>query len=315
MKQQKGILLQCRKDKITLAQNIRKHKGLYLMVIPGLIWFILMKYIPLGGSVIAFMDYDIYNGIMGSSFVGLKHFKHFFSFQEFWQIFSNTAILGAYDIVIAFPIPIILAILMNELRSLRYKKVVQTAVYVPHFLSWIIIGGIFTSLLSPNTGVVNYIRELFGLEPIYFMASEDYSRMIVVVAGIWKETGWSSIVYLAAISGIDPSLYEAAEVDGANRFRKMISITLPSILPIIMTMLLLKIGHFMDIGFERTFSFMNSMNQDTIDIFDTFVYRYGLQNLQYSYATAVGLFKSCIGIALLFIANKVSKKLTYESII
>lgn len=296
-------------------RNSGKWKGLYLMAIPGFIWFILFKYIPLSGSIIAFMDYNIYEGIFQSTFVGLEHFKHFLQFPEFKQIFINTAVLGAYELFIAFPIPIILAILMNELRNIHYKKIIQTAVYVPHFLSWVIIGGIFATLLSPNTGIVNYIREWFGLEPIYFMASDEYSRAIVVLAGIWKETGWGSIVYLAAIAGIDPALYEAAEVDGANRFRRMISITLPSILPIIMTMLLLKVGHFMEIGFEKTFSFMNSMNQSKIDIFDTFVYRYGLQNLQYSYATAVGLFKSCIGIALLFVANTVSKKLTKQSII
>lgn len=301
--------------KVGLLTSMRKHKGLYLMALPGFVWFVLFKYIPLCGSVIAFMDYDIFKGIFRSSFVGLKHFQHFFRFPEFKQIFLNTAILGTYDLLIAFPIPIILAVLMNEVRSTSYKKVVQTAVYVPHFLSWVIIGGVFTTLLSPNTGVINYIRQILGMEPIYFMASEKYIRGLLVLAGIWREIGWGSIVYLAAISGIDPSLYEAAEMDGANRFRRMLSITIPSILPIIMTMLLLKIGNFMEIGFERTFSFMNSMNQGKIDIFDTFVYRYGLQNLQYSYATAVGLFKSCIGISLLFIANFVSRKLTKQSII
>ncbi|HJC25278.1 MAG TPA: ABC transporter permease subunit [Candidatus Eisenbergiella merdavium] len=295
--------------------SIWKYKGLYLMALPGVIWFILFKYVPLFSSVIAFMDYDIYKGIGGSRFVGLKHFIHMFQFPEFGQIFRNTIIMGAYDVLIVFPVPILLAVLMNEVRGARYKKTVQTAVYVPHFLSWVIVGGIFTTLLSPNTGIVNNIRQMFGLDPIYYMASEKHIRGIMVIASIWKEMGWSSIVYLAAMAGIDPALYEAAEIDGANRFNRILHITLPMILPIIMTMLLLKIGNFLDIGFERTNSFMNSMNQSRIDVFDTFVYRYGLQNLQYSYATAVGMFKSIVGIILLFLANAVSRKTTEQSII
>ena len=301
--------------KESLWQSICKHKGLYFMALPGFIWFILFKYIPLAGSVIAFMDYDIYKGIGGSKFAGLKHFEHFFKFPEFGEVFRNTAILGAYEVLIVFPIPIVLAILMNEVRNAKYKKAVQTAVYVPHFLSWVIIGGIFTTLLSPNTGVINNFRQMLGLDSIYYMASEKHIRGILVIASIWKEMGWSSIVYVAAIAGIDPALYEAAEIDGANRFRRMLNITLPTILPIIMTMLLLKVGNFMEIGFEKTNSFMNSMNQGRIDVFDTFVYRYGLQNLQYSYATAVGLFKSIVGIILLFISNAISRKTTDQSII
>lgn len=312
-KKKEAASVAAKKD--SLWQSMCRHKGLYLMALPGFIWFILFKYVPLTGAVIAFMDYDIYKGIGGSKFVGLKHFANLFRFPEFKQIFRNTAILGAYDVLIVFPIPILLAILMNEVRNAKYKKAVQTAVYVPHFLSWVIIGGIFTTLLSPNTGIINNVRQMFGLDSIYFMASEKHIRGILVIASIWKEMGWSSIVYLAAIAGIDPALYEAAEIDGANRFKRMLHITLPTILPIIMTMLLLKIGNFMEIGFEKTNSFMNSMNQDRIDVFDTFVYRYGLQNLQYSYATAVGLFKSIVGITLLFLANALSKKTTKQSII
>ncbi|RHP29926.1 ABC transporter permease [Lachnotalea sp. AF33-28] len=314
MKKEKAALADVN-SKRSLWYSMRRHKGLYLMALPGIIWFIMFKYVPLAGSVIAFMDYDIYKGIWGSKFVGLKHFAHFFRFPEFGQIFRNTAILGAYDVLIVFPIPIFLALLMNEVRNAKYKKAVQTAVYVPHFLSWVIVGGIFTTLLSPNTGIVNNVRQMMGLDSVYYMASEKHIRGIMVLASIWKGMGWSSIVYLAAISGIDPALYEAAEIDGANRFKRILHITLPTILPIIMTMLLLKIGNFMEIGFEKTNSFMNSMNQDRIDVFDTFVYRYGLQNLQYSYATAVGLFKSVIGIALLFLANAFSKKTTKQSII
>ena len=313
MSKRSSVAAGSKKD--SLWQSVCKHKGLYLMGLPGVIWVVLFKYVPLAGTVIAFMDYDIYKGISGSKFAGFKHFAHFFQFPEFGQIFRNTAILGTYDVLIVFPIPIILAILMNEVRNAKYKKAVQTAVYVPHFLSWVIIGGIFTTLLSPNTGVINNFRQMLGLDSIYYMASEKHIRGILVIASIWKEMGWSSIVYLAAIAGIDPALYEAAEIDGANRFKRMLNITLPTILPIIMTMLLLKVGNFMEIGFEKTNSFMNSMNQGRIDVFDTFVYRYGLQNLQYSYATAVGLFKSVVGITLLFISNTLSMKTTQQSII
>ena len=307
MKKEKAALADVN-SKRSLWYSMRRHKGLYLMALPGIIWFIMFKYVPLAGSVIAFMDYDIYKGIWGSKFVGLKHFAHFFRFPEFGQIFRNTAILGAYDVLIVFPIPIFLALLMNEVRNAKYKKAVQTAVYVPHFLSWVIVGGIFTTLLSPNTGIVNNVRQMMGLDSVYYMASEKHIRGIMVLASIWKGMGWSSIVYLAAISGIDPALYEAAEIDGANRFKRILHITLPTILPIIMTMLLLKIGNFMEIGFEKTNSFMNRMNQDRIDVFDTFVYRYGLQNLQYSYATAVGLFKSAVSFTFVAITNRLSRK-------
>ncbi len=197
-------------------QNMFKHKGLYLMAFPGIIWFVLFQYVTLAGSVIAFMDYDIYKGIGGSKFAGLKHFAHLFKFPEFGQIFRNMAILGACDVLIVFPIPILLAILMNEVRGAKYKKAVQTVVYVPHFLSWVIIGGIFTTLLSPNTGIINYIRQMMGMDSIYYMASEKHIRGILVIASIWKEIGWSSIIYLAAIAGIDPALYEAALIPAGN---------------------------------------------------------------------------------------------------
>ncbi len=296
-------------------RNFSKHKALYWMALPGMLWYIIFRYVPLGGSIIAFQNYNIFNGIFKSEFIGFAHFLHFFRFPEFWQILNNNLLLGLYDLVIAFPIPIVLALMLNELTGKYFKRFTQTMVYIPHFLSWIIIGGIFIAILSPNDGVVAYFMRLFGLKPIYFMADPRYIRGIIIGAGIWRDAGWGMIVYLAAIAGINPSLYEAAEMDGAGKFRQVLSITLPSIFPIILVMLLLKIGHFLDFGFERVYALMNPMNQQKADIFDTYVYRAGLMQMQYAYATAVGLFKSVIGFGLLLISNTVSKKLTGSGII
>nr|WP_240688967.1 ABC transporter permease subunit [Ammoniphilus sp. YIM 78166] len=280
------------------------------MALPGLIWFAVFRYIPMGGSIIAFQDYNVFKGITGSPFVGLKHFQHFIQFPEFLQILKNTLLINLYDILFAFPAPIILALLLNEVGKMAFKRTIQTIVYMPHFLSWVIIGGIFINLLSPETGLVNHFIKALGYDPIYFMAKTEYIRSILVGSGVWRDVGWGTIIYLAAIAGINPSLYEAAAVDGASRLRQVFVITLPSLLPTIMILFLLQIGNFLDFGFERVWVFMNGLNRENADIFDTYIYRAGLLNAQFSYTTAIGLFKSVVGLILLVTCNKLSKKLT-----
>ncbi|SFL09193.1 putative aldouronate transport system permease protein [Paenibacillus sp. 1_12] len=293
---------------------VAKHWPLYVISIPGLVYFILFKYVPLFGSAIAFQDYNIFKGISKSPWVGLAHFERMFAYDEFLIILKNTLLIGLYDLVFAFPIPIILAVLLNEIRFNGYKRVLQTVIYMPHFLSWVIVGGILIGLLSPTTGVVNHIMGIFNIEPIYFLGENSYIRSILIGSGIWKDSGWGTIIYLAAIAGINPDLYEAAEIDGAGRFRQVMSITIPSILPTIVILFLLHIGRFMDFGFERVFVFLNPLNSENGEILDTYVYRAGLVDRQYSYTTAIGIFKSLIGLLLIMLGNTLSKKTTGDGL-
>ncbi|MFC5448879.1 ABC transporter permease [Paenibacillus aestuarii] len=293
---------------------IRKYWPIYLISIPGIIYFVIFKYIPLFGSVIAFQNYNIFKGITGSPWVGLDNFKRIFQYAEFIPILKNTILIGLYDLVFAFPVPIILALLLNELRVMAYKRIVQTVVYMPHFLSWVIVGGIVVGVLSPSTGLVNKIIGLFGVDPIYFLGENTYIRSILISSGVWKDSGWGTIIYLAAIAGINPDLYEAAQMDGASRFRQVWSITIPSILPTIVILFLLHIGNFLDFGFERVFVFLNPLNSENGEIIDTYVYRAGLVDRQYSYTTAIGLFKSVVGLILIMTSNMFSKKVTGQGL-
>lgn len=285
-----------------------KYKALYFISIPGILFFLLFKYVPLFGTVIAFQNYNLFTGFKGSPWVGLAHFKRMFSHYDFLRILGNTLILGIYDMVFAFTAPIVLALLLNEVRLAFYKKIVQTIIYAPHFLSWVIVSGIFVGVLSPSSGVVNTIIGWFGMEPIYFLGEDSYIRTILVSSGLWRDIGWGTIIYLAALAGINPDLYEAAEMDGASRWRQTLAITLPALLPVITILFLLKIGDFLDYGFERVFVFQNPLNLQNSEILDTYIYKAGLKQMQYSYATAIGLFKSVVGLTLLSIANFMSKK-------
>ncbi|WP_090981210.1 sugar ABC transporter permease [Paenibacillus sp. CF384] len=291
-----------------------KYRTLYLISIPGIVYFIVFKYVPLLGSVIAFQNYNIFAGFSGSPWVGFEHFERMFRHYDFLRILKNTLILGFLDILVAFTAPIILALLLNEVRLVVYKKIVQTIVYAPHFLSWVIVSGIFVGMLSPTSGIVNVIIGWFGIEPIYFLGEDSYIRTILVGSGLWRDVGWGTIIYLAALTGIHPELYEASEIDGAGRWKQTIRITLPSLLPVITVLFLLKIGDFMDYGFERVFVFQNPLNITNSEILDTYIYKAGLKQMQYSYATAIGLFKSVVGLVLLVIANTLSRKATGESL-
>jgi putative aldouronate transport system permease protein len=297
----------------SLLFSFRKYTMLYLLAIPGVIYFIIIKYIPLFGAVIAFKDYNIFAGVWKSKWVGLKHFKEFFTAPDAYHSLLNTIILGGYELLF-FPLSMIVALMLNELRFYVMKRVIQTVIYVPHFLSWVIIGGIFVGILSPSTGIVNKAIELLGFEPIYFMGSESYIRSILISAGIWQGVGWGTIIYLAALAGVNTELYEAAAIDGASRWKQMWAITIPSLMPTFVVLLLLHIGNFLDIGFERVYPFVNPLNMNNGDILDTYIYRIGLLGSQYSLTTAIGLFKSVVGVILIMTTNYMTKKLTDNSL-
>ncbi|MDR6554856.1 putative aldouronate transport system permease protein [Paenibacillus qinlingensis] len=262
--------------------------------------------------MIAFQDYNVYGGFFQSEWVGFKWFQQFFEFIHFRRLLWNTVAISFYQLIFAFPAPIILAILLNEIGRMALRRTIQTIVYVPHFLSWVIIAGFGYMLLSPQIGLVNHVVKAFGYEPIFFLQETSWFRFIVVGSGIWKEMGWSAIVFLAAIAGISPALYEAARIDGAGRWKQLLHITLPGMLPTIMLLLLLKIGHILDLGFEQIYVFLNPITYDVGDVIDTYAYREGIMKTKYSFTTAIGLFKSVVGFGLLIIANRISRSTTGE---
>lgn len=294
----------------------KKHLALSLMFIPVIVYFVIFKYIPMGGIVIAFKNYKISQGIWGSAWCGLDNFTKAFNTPTFARAVRNTLEISGLKLLFGFPAPIILALMLNEVSHIRFKKTVQTITYLPHFLSWVVLAGMFQQLLSPNNGAVNaLLTQFFGLEKsIYFLGNNQYFRGTLIVTDIWKNVGWSSILYLATISGIDPSLYEAATVDGASRWQCTRYITIPSLVSTIVIMLILSIGSIMDAGFDQVFNLYNSAVYQTGDIIDTYVYRYGLGDMKYSLATAVGLFKNVIAFVLVVGTNLITRKISGEGI-
>ena len=299
--------------KESLWLNIKKNKLLYLMLVPGVLFFIVYRYIPIGGLMIAFQDFKVWLGLWGSEWVGLEHFRYLLNSSDFYTITRNTLLISFYDLLFVFPAPIILALLLNEVRNMAFKRTVQSIVYMPHFLSWVVVGGMVSTLLSLD-GPVNQLMEWFGFEPRIFIQDESFFRSIVVSSSVWKEIGWGSIIYTAAISGVSPTLYEAARIDGAGRFKMMWNITIPSILPTIMILFLIRIGHLMDLSFEQIYVLYNPAVYDVGDVLDTYIFRNGILNGYYSYTAAVGMFKSVVGFILLFGANMLSRRLTNSSL-
>ncbi len=291
---------------------LKRYFPFYVLLIPGVLYFIVFKYVPLLGSVIAFQDYNIYGGIWQSEWVGFKWFQQFFEFHQFRRLLWNTVAISLYQLIFAFPAPIILAILLNELRNVAFKRTVQTIVYMPHFLSWVIVGGFGYMLLSPQIGLINTVIKAFGGEAIFFLQEPGWFRSIVVGSGVWKEMGWNAIIFLAAIAGINPSLYEAARMDGAGRWKQLLHITLPGMLPAIMMLFLLKVGHILDLGFEQIYVFLTPVTFEVGDVIDTYAFREGIIKGSYSMTTAIGLFKSVVGLGILIIANRVSRITTGE---
>jgi putative aldouronate transport system permease protein len=284
------------------------------MILPGIFYFIIFKYIPMGGLVIALQDYRPFKGITGSDWVGLKHFERLFTEPDFLNILVNTLLLFGMNLVFYFPIPIILALMLNEVRISFFKRTFQTLVYLPHFMSWVIIVSISFVMLTSDGGIINELLVYFGFEKINFLLSTEWFRPTYILQVIWREAGWGTIIYLAAIASVDPQLYEAARMDGAGRLRQVWHITLPAIRSVIVILLILKIGDVLELGFEHVYLLLNSMNREVAEIIDTYVYTAGLRQGQFSYSTAIGFFKSFVGLVLVMLANKLAKKMGEEGV-
>ncbi len=295
-------------------KHIQKYWQLYVLMVVPVIYFIIFKYVPLIGNVLAFRRYRPGKGIFGTEWVGLRYFKMFMKDPAFWNAFKNTIVLSITNIVITFPLPIIFAILLNEFKPKKTKKVVQTVSYMPRFISTVVVIAIMSEILSPSSGILNRIIVNFGGKPIYFMNEPKYFRMLYVLSNAWQFTGWTAIIYLASITSINDDLYEAAEIDGASKFKQIFYVTIPSILPTIMVMLILEVGRLLSLGFEKVLLMYTPTNSGVSDIIDTLVYRVGLTNQNYSYATAIGLFSGIIGLILVSSSNALSRKLTGDGI-
>jgi len=290
-------------------KHMKRDRQLLILFIPCIIFYLLFRYGPLYGLIIAFKDYSVFQGIMGSDWVGLKHFTKFFMGDDFYLLFKNTLLLGFYSLIFGFPFPIILAILLNEVRVKWFKKSVQTFTYLPAFLSVVIISSMIIDFLSPGSGIINQIIAWFGLEKIYFLILPEWFRTVYVVSDIWSTAGYEAIIYLAAISGISPTLYEAARVDGSSRLRSIWHITLPGILPTVLVMFILKTGSMIRVGYEKVLLLYTPTTYEVADVFSTFVYRKGLLETNYSYAAAVGMFEALIAMIMLLAANFISRRL------
>lgn len=295
----------------SFAKSVRQWWPYYLMMAPGLIFFVIFHYFPIWEAKIAFEQLRI---IPPNIWVGIKHFQTLFSSPIFWQVLANTLILSTMKIVFFFPVPIITALLLNEIRGGAFRKFIQSAIYLPHFLSWVVIAGVFIAVLSPSDGAVNDIIGFFGMQPVSFMTDTGSIRWVLVFSEIWRSAGWDSLLYLAAIIAIDQELYDAAEIDGANRWQKIRYVTIPGIVPAIATLFILNAGMFLNADLNQVINFSNDVVRSKIDIIDTYVYRIGLQTGEYSLATAAGLFKAVLGMLMIVAAHLLSKRLTGKGV-
>jgi putative aldouronate transport system permease protein len=294
--------------------HFTKEWQLYLMLLPTVIWFLVFLYKPMYGLQIAFKDYSVFRGIVGSPWIGLEHFYTLFENDQFLRAIKNTVMISGASLIFGFPMPIILALGFNEIINAKFKRTAQTIVYLPHFISAVIIAGIVITAFAPSTGVINLVLNFFGYDSIYFLTKPEWFRTIFVGTGIWQEAGFGSIVFLAAIAGVNPSLYESAVVDGASRFQMMYKITLPCILPTILIMLIIRIGNILEVGFEMIIMLYQPATYETADVISTFIYRQGLQAAQYDLAAAAGLFNAIIAFVLVVAANTISKRLSKTSL-
>lgn len=294
---------------------IKRDRWLYIFLFPIVLYYIVFRYVPMLGAVMAFQDFKFSTGFFGSEWVGLKHFKRMFASPQYWQAFRNTLLLNVELVVFGFPIPIILAIFLNEIGNKVFKRITQSIMYLPHFMSWVVLGGIVINLLSPSTGIVNtLLTNVFGIEPIYFMGKKEWWPFAFVASDIWKGAGWGTIIYLAAMTNIDPTLYEAAKIDGAGKFQQIWNVTLPGIRSTIVVMLILRMGSMMSIGFEQVYVLKNNAVGEVAEVLSTYVYSLGIGMSQYSYSTAIGLSQSVINCILVFATNKISKKISGEGL-
>ncbi len=301
-------------QKKALGKKIDKSKYFLILFLPTFLYFFIFKYLPMWGVSISFFDYKSFLGFAGSDFVGFKHFKAFFSSPDAIVVIKNTLLLGLATLVWGFPMPILFALILNEVTHVKFKKLTQTISYMPHFISQVVVVAMMAALLSPIRGPINNLIFDLGFDKIDFMSSPKYFRSLYVVSDIWQQLGWGAIIYISALASIDPQLYEAAKVDGASRFRQVISITLPSIAPTIITMLLLRCGVIFNVGFEKVLLMQNAANFEVSDVISTLAYRQGLVSGNMSYATAIGLFNSLLNLMLLWITNTAAKKFTETSL-
>lgn len=297
-----------------VKRNLYKSRYLYIMIAPVLVYYLIFCYGPMYGAQIAFRDFNPFQGIWNSPWVGFRYFEQFFQSVYFWRLIRNTLFINLYDLVVGFPAPIILALMINEVHNNTFKSIVQTSVYLPHFISTVVVVGMLVSFLSPSSGIVNTIIKALGGRPIHFLAEPRWFTTIYVWSGVWQGAGWGSIIYLAALTSIDPSLYEAAIVDGASRWQRLINITIPSIIPTIIIMLILRMGSMFSVGFEKIMLMYNPVTYETADVISTYVYRRGIQGAEYSFSTAVGLFNSVINLIMLVSFNAISRRISETSL-
>ena len=297
-----------------LLRTWNHNKALWLLFLPCLLYYLIFRYAPMFGLVITFKDYNLFKGIWASDWVGLKYYRMFFENPDFWPLMKNTFLLGLYKLVFGFPAPIILAILLNEVRKAAFKKFVQTVSYLPHFISNVIVASMVIMFLSPTGGLINNLLGTFGIGPINFMNEPGMFRGIYVLTEIWQHIGWETIIYLAALTAIDPQLYEAADMDGASRMRKIWHVTLPGISPAIVITLILNIGKVLEIGFEKVFLMQNPAIYDTADIISTYVYRVGMEQGNFSYGASIDLFMGIISLIFIYSANYISRRVSETSL-
>ena len=314
------------KTKATMELPVKKSCGrrigrafsrdwqLMVLCILPVIYYIVFHYIPMYGVQIAFKNFTAAEGIWGSQWIGFDHFKRFFNSYQFWPLLKNTLILSGSQILIGFPIPIILAIMFNQMKNVRFRKFVQTATYCPHFISIVVLIGMLNIFLSPNSGIINNFLGLFGVDPVHYIGSAEWFRPIFIISGIWQHAGWSAIIYIAALAGISPDLYEAAQVDGANKWRVIKHIDLPGLVPTAVMMLILEVGKVMNIGFQKAFLLQNGTNILTSEIIPTYIYKVGFIDTQYSYSAAISLFNNIVNIILLLAVNKMAQKTSENSL-
>lgn len=290
-----------------LLTRIWKHRYYYLMLLPAVAYVLIFNYAPMYGIQIAFKNYRFSLGINGSPWVGFRNFKDFFNSYSFWPLLRNTLVLSLYSLAVGFPIPIFVALVLNEMKG-KSKKIAQTILYAPHFISTVVLVGMISIMFSMSSGVVNTVLNHLGFESVYFMGSPKYFRHLYVWSGVWQGMGWSAIIYLAALSGVDPSLHEAASIDGASRIQRIIHINLPAIAPTIIILLIMRMGSMVSVGYEKVYLLQTELNLDVSEVISTFVYKRGIVNTNYSFSTAVDLFNNAINVTLLLLSNKISKK-------
>jgi putative aldouronate transport system permease protein len=294
--------------------KIRHNYELYLLLLPTIAYFAIFHYFPIYGVQIAFKNFIAVKGITGSPWAGFDHFSRFFASFQFWTVLRNTLGISLYELLVAFPAPILLALLLNQVPSARFKKLVQTVTYAPHFISTVVVVGMIYLFLSPQNGLVNKALVLFGQEPFFFMASPGWFKTIFVFSGIWQNIGWATIIYLAALSAVNPELHEAAVVDGATKLQRIRHVDVPAMMPTIFILLILNIGHFLNVGFEKAYLMQNSLNIDSSEIIQTYVYKAGLLGAQFSYSAAIGLFNAVLNFILLVSVNYAARRMKQTSL-